>query len=130
MDRTAQASNPQRVEARTVAPQEHSTLTMATEFESALAKIERAKTHARSLQDEIRVFFDARPYRFDIKVDPETRRTIYYLDDVAPVPRAVSMLFGDAMHNARSALDHAAYQLWRNASPNGGGGKGALHLSP
>src|SRR4029078_6521508 len=44
--------------------------------------------------------------------DPESRKLIYYLTSVDPVPASFAIIAGDTLHNLRSALDHLAQQLY------------------
>jgi hypothetical protein len=75
-------------------------------------KIERAKKHIRDLDAAIAAFIATNPYRIATKRDPETRKPIYYVADVQPVPHEICIILGDAIHNLRAALDHLAQQLY------------------
>ena len=74
-------------------------------------KVERAKKHIADANTEISDFLKINPYKVGTKRDPETRRLIYYLTSVVPVPASVALIAGDAIQNLMSALDHLAYQL-------------------
>jgi hypothetical protein len=75
------------------------------------AKIDRANTHIRDLEAEVKAFLSGKPYIIGTKRDAETRRLVYYLTSVASTPICFSTIAGDAIQNLRSALDHLAYQL-------------------
>jgi hypothetical protein len=74
-------------------------------------KVQRAKLHIASLEREIRAFLDTKPYEVGTKRDPQTRRLIYYVTKVDPVPVVLALIAGDAVQNLMCALDHLAYQL-------------------
>ena len=76
------------------------------------SKISRARTLKDSLQKDIDSFFVSRPYKISTKVDPQSRRLIYYLTDVIDVPEDIALLTGDIIQNLRSSLDHLAYELF------------------
>jgi hypothetical protein len=74
-------------------------------------KIARAREHLEVLKKEIVAFIksDAHVVRLDEHSD--NVRLIFGLD--APPPARLSVLIGDVVHNARSALDHLANDLVR-----------------
>lgn len=74
-------------------------------------KVERAKQHVKELEVELSTFRYTNPYKVATKRDSQTRRLIYYLTSVTPVPTIVSVLAGEIVQSLRSALDHLAYQL-------------------
>lgn len=74
-------------------------------------KIERAKKHIADLNVEILGFLKTNPYIVSTKRDPQTRKLIYYLSNVEPVPVLIALITGDVIQNLMSALDHLAYQL-------------------
>lgn len=74
-------------------------------------KIERARERFSELKAAIASFHNTKPYAIETKRDPTSRRLIYYLTRVLPVPLTVSAIAGDMLQNLRSALDHLAYQL-------------------
>jgi hypothetical protein len=84
-------------------------------------KIERANKHISDIDSASRVFFDTKPYKVATKRDPETRKMIYYLSSVDPVPASFATAAGDAIHNLRCSLDHLAQQLYL-AGTNGAKG--------
>ncbi len=57
-------------------------------------KIERADKHIDDLKTAVRSFFDASPYRVSHKHDLYTRKLIYCVETVQPVPSAVAAIAG------------------------------------
>lgn len=76
-------------------------------------KIERANQHIDELKSAIIAFKNSDPYKISAKHDPQSRKLIYYLVDVQPVPLEIACIAGDVLHNLRCALDHLAYRLFR-----------------
>ncbi len=74
-------------------------------------KVERAKKHITDVNAEILNFLKTNPYKVSTRRDPQTRKLIYYISSVEPVPAPVALIAGDAIQNLMSALDHLAYQL-------------------
>jgi hypothetical protein len=91
-------------------------------------KIERAEKHFLDLQEAIAAFLAADPYKVSTKKDPQTRKLIYYVSGVEPVPDSVSLIAGDVLHNLRSALDHLAQQLYLAGSGKSQTSWGVLFL--
>jgi hypothetical protein len=42
------------------------------------AKIQSAKDHLASLETKASAFFDSKPYEVGTRIDPDSRRLIYY----------------------------------------------------
>jgi len=78
----------------------------------ARLKIERADKHIDDLKAAVRSFFDSGPYLIGHKHDPHTRKLVYYIASVQPVPVAIALILGDILHCLRDALDHLAQQLY------------------
>jgi hypothetical protein len=74
-------------------------------------KLQRANQHSDELDRQMRAFLATQPYTVAVRRDQNTRRPIYYVDSVQPVPDAIPLTAGDAIQNLMSALDHLAYQL-------------------
>lgn len=62
----------------------------------------------------MRSFLDRGPYKVGAKHHPETRKLIYYVVSVEPVPDCLPLIAGDVIQNLMSALDHLAYQIVSN----------------
>jgi len=87
-------------------------------LDSLVLKVERAKKHILELEAEYSGFRKDNAYRIDFKTDPKTRERIYYLAAIKPIPKAFSIILGDALNNLRSCLDHAVYALVQVGQPN------------
>lgn len=86
-------------------------LTVHQRIAQITPKLERAKKHIRDTDDEILCFLKANPYKVSTKRDPQSRRLIYFVSAVQPVPHSIALTAGDAIQNIMSTLDHLAYQL-------------------
>lgn len=75
-------------------------------------KVERADEHISNLNEVVRRFIDANPYKVVAKRDSETGKTVYYLERVTDTPPSCAAIAGDILNNLRSALDHLAQQLY------------------
>jgi hypothetical protein len=79
-------------------------------MDSYLLKLERARHHLDTLDDEVKAFLDGNPGRILPEFDAATRRvTMTFL--ASDPPEALGALIGDFLFNLRSALDHLVYQL-------------------
>jgi len=80
------------------------------DLKNPLAKIERAKEHFETLDQEIRTFQKDNLCR--VQHYEDTQNALYIVRiDIPIVPLRFGVLAGDAIHNLRSALDHLAWQL-------------------
>jgi hypothetical protein len=95
-------------------------------LEPCLEKIARAREHIAETQRRVDQWRALIPVRVVCRRDAATRRMHYLVDSVAPAPAGLPLVIGDAVHNARSALDHAAYQLFL---ANGGRIADAKHIA-
>src|SRR3954469_10232103 len=77
-------------------------------LDGARLKIFRAQEHLDSLKAEIRMYSDAKPYRFPAK-QKGTEWTVQ--SEVTDPPIRFSTLVGDCVVNARAALDYIGWQL-------------------
>lgn len=82
-------------------------------------KIKRAGKHFADLSSEVQTFFGSNPYAVGGKSDVQTRKLIYCIVDIKPVPALISAIAGDALQNLRSALDHLIWQLHKVNGTNG-----------
>jgi hypothetical protein len=91
---------------------------MADALESARLKLKRANLHAGTLKRETRRFLNAyeKPtFRGQFEAN-FTRYVIYVKTGYPDPPDSFSVIFGDALHNYRSALDHLAWQLVKHGN--------------
>jgi hypothetical protein len=86
--------------------------TVAHPLDSARLKVERTWQHLEQFNAQARSFFETQPYAFTLgPADGEEGWTAIYVHVRRKAPDHLSLVFGDAVHNLRSALDHLAYQL-------------------
>ncbi len=78
------------------------------------ANVERAKRHVsefEAIASSLVISKTTHPEAISTEDDPETGNVIYKLVHVPPVPNAVALVAGDAIHRLRSALDLLMTQL-------------------
>jgi hypothetical protein len=81
-------------------------------LDSVLAKIERAHEHARLIDQELDAWIEENPYAISLKINSDcTRHSIVFSILKPPPLQRWSLIFGDAIHNLRSALDHLVYAI-------------------
>jgi hypothetical protein len=80
------------------------------------SKFARARRLASELSAEVEGFLSGEPYRLEASEEPNGD-LVYRVQVRAQPPIGWSVLIGDIVHNARSALDHLAYAL---VNKNGG----------
>jgi hypothetical protein len=83
---------------------------VADPFDGIEAKIDRAGEHIDALYGEIREWAKGDPYT--VEAEPKgqsTHHRLYVRLHEVPDVRRWGLLFGDAVHNLRSALDHLVY---------------------
>jgi len=86
-----------------------------------LLRMQRAEEHVRNLSALIEAFNKTKPYEVTTKRDPQTRKLIYYVSSIKPMPVGIALLTGDIIQNLRSALDYLAYQLFLASGGSGSG---------
>jgi hypothetical protein len=74
-------------------------------------KFRRALQHAAQLSDAVRSADIDSYWRIVAKLEPETGDYVQRLDVLKPFPQEWSLLLGDAIHNARGALDLLACEI-------------------
>lgn len=80
-------------------------------YEDVRSKIEWANKHINNFRTACAAFMKTNPYGFLVETDPDTRKRIYTVTKVTPVPPEVRLIAGDAIQNLRSALDYLACGL-------------------
>jgi hypothetical protein len=80
-------------------------------FESAKLKLDWAKRHVSDLQSAFDEFVRTHRYTTRIGNDPKTGEITIELLFNEQIPTTLSLVLGDAIHNLRTALDHAVWEL-------------------
>lgn len=86
-------------------------MTADDRFNEIWHKIERANKHISDLDAALRRFMASEPYKIECRRD-QSRKPIYYIKQIEPVPTEIILILGDAIQNLRTALDHLAQQLY------------------
>jgi hypothetical protein len=85
---------------------------MGARLDGVRFKIERAKRHLIDLDLEVEKFLATHPLRIDTnEIDPETGDTLAKVVVKRQPPPILGLIVGDLVHNLRTALDYAAWQL-------------------
>ena len=73
-------------------------------------KLERAAEHLSTLEVRIDDWLDG-AYRYVAELDPQSGKKHIRVKVLKPPPAAFRPIFGECLHNFRSALDNLAYEL-------------------
>lgn len=84
---------------------------MTEHLESARAKITRSAEHYAALAKACQEFTDSQPHEVTVDFDPDVGCYVAHFHVRRHPPNDLSLILGDLVHNARSALDHAAWQV-------------------
>lgn len=76
-----------------------------------IARLYRAKEHLESLKSQSATFLGSRPFLIESDFDPTSRDHILRFRIRGFIPVHLSLVVGDVIHNARSALDQLAWML-------------------
>src|SRR5205085_5007265 len=87
---------------------------MPTILLSPRLKLERANEHIKAFHSEINAYIERRPHRISSEFDDEGWNVVS-VEVVRPMPDAVPLILGDAVHCLRSALDHIVYAVGTGA---------------
>jgi hypothetical protein len=80
---------------------------MTSRFDHVWLKLDRAKQHVDDLDAAITAFYRSDPYHIITEDDPQTgRRTAKIGPRPDPIPAAVPLILGDAVHAIRVSLDY------------------------
>ncbi len=79
------------------------------------AKLRRARSHLVELERGAAAYLDDTPFGVYTVADPTTGPVSYRVHVRAKPPEDLGLMLGDALHNARSALDHVACRLVEHA---------------
>jgi hypothetical protein len=80
-------------------------------FEGSKLKIERATHHADQLAREVDSFLEERPFRVVLEIRDDGRHAWTFR--TKPIPKELSTIVGDIVHNLRAALDLLTCDLVR-----------------
>jgi hypothetical protein len=81
-------------------------------LEEARLKLGRGQEHLDTLDAELRRFHHNEPYTVVGEYDPDSAKYLARFKILKPIPRhGWGLILGDAVHNARSALDYIAWRL-------------------
>jgi hypothetical protein len=82
------------------------------ELAEAWLKLERGREHLKTLDDEVWRFHDDDPYAVVAEFDHERAQNVARFRKLKVIPHTRwGLIVGDAVHNARSALDYIAWRL-------------------
>lgn len=84
---------------------------MPSRWERVLAKYEWAKKHVADYHSAVELFRRENPHSLARDLDPATREYVYRVTSIPEIPEPLKCRLGDAIHNLRSTLDHAAYAV-------------------
>jgi hypothetical protein len=82
-------------------------------FSSARVRLDRARKQIDELNFDLAAFLKTEFFRASVEQHPKTRRNTVETVFIRNVPKAISCVIGDAIHNARVALDMVAAQMVR-----------------
>jgi hypothetical protein len=83
---------------------------MKSPFDSAYLKIERAEEHINDLSSKGQAFADTHPHHLRVKTHLASGDDALCISPAEQFPDSFLLILGDAIHNLRSALDHAWVQ--------------------
>lgn len=81
-----------------------------TNFAGCWEKFRRAEQHLDEVETMVDAFQASNPYPVVKDYDPQRKRNVFRASNPPPIPTDFALILGDAVHNARSAFDHFAYQ--------------------
>jgi hypothetical protein len=81
-------------------------------LDEARDKVRRGKEHFYVLDMQLQTFWESNPYPIVHEYDAKQSKNLFRLKMQRPAPlRDWALIIGDAVHNARSALDYIAWRL-------------------
>lgn len=91
---------------------------MDGELDDVRLKLSRAKAHAETLHNATATFHWLDANQAGVKIDGKANELVVTASLRERPPREWSLLFGDFIHNLRSALDHLAIALVLHNKPS------------
>lgn len=82
-----------------------------TMLDGAKHKIDRANYHIADIEGQFAAFAAEKTHRFLTERNPETGAIILKVESVKELPSEFALIIGDAIHNLRTALDHATWEI-------------------
>jgi hypothetical protein len=80
-------------------------------FHSAKLRLSRAKEHLIDLNDRIKAFFDAKPYKLVVESDSNGWIHAHKIKFTKPFPDDFAVVAADVVDNLRSALDQSWFAI-------------------
>jgi hypothetical protein len=93
-------------------------LILASMFREARLKLERSNQHIHDFDSRCTEFLKSSAYAIAIKPDVETGDDFVEITAAQTMPDTLALILGDALHNLRSALDLAWFELTGADSPD------------
>ncbi len=87
-----------------------------TVYDDIMLKHGHAHQHLLHLQRLCREYLDPQPFQVSVEVDLTGLKYDMVIRNLVPVPSEIALTAGDAIHNARSVLDHLAWALADNGN--------------
>jgi hypothetical protein len=89
------------------------------QFQSSELKIERAREHMRDFEEYALKKFGSEfaPYSWAYNSHPQTGETVQEFSFIDEIKNRFALICGDAVHNLRTALDLAWYELTSSDTP-------------
>jgi hypothetical protein len=84
---------------------------ITNQFNGARLKIERANKHIADLQDTFEAFVKQHPHTLHIDNNASNGLIAVEVRFRESLPVSLALIIGDAVHNLRTALDHANWEL-------------------
>jgi hypothetical protein len=82
-----------------------------TRYDSVLAKYNWAQEHIENFHTAVDLFRRENPHTLGRELDSTTGEFVYKVKTVPDIPERLRFMLGDALHNLRSTLDHAAHAV-------------------
>ena len=84
---------------------------MASKLAGSMLKLDRAREQVNVLSAEIGAFLDRKPYVSFIDINDESREIVFGIEVREQPNPMFCIIIGEILHNLRSCLDHALWQL-------------------
>ncbi|WP_219419957.1 hypothetical protein [Pseudonocardia nigra] len=78
-------------------------------------KLGRARVHLAELERDAKAYMDSEPFEIYHEADPDSGPIRAHVHVRAEPPEHLGLVLGDALHNARTALDHVVCRLVEDA---------------